>query len=229
MFRQRITPNEAQKKEMIENVLENNLNYVYNSEILPKEKLKVTYLREPPIVIEEEPAPKDKNQMILLSPPPENQQQHYLSPNSLPPEFRVSPLKTPQNHLESFSFQKHKERQPTLAEILAKSKKIQKKSDNLVEVDFHNDDEDKGNNQRNKQNGQRLHSPQPNNGQRKLSPQPNNLQRRVSPIPKRDTKEEQMEKLKNDLKAITAEKAMKERKERAAHEEMKRKAVIIIL
>lgn len=220
MFRQRIKPDETQKKEIMNNVLENNINYIYNTEILPKEKLKVTYLQDAPrIIIEDEPhqvlSESESHDTVVISSDGENQR--LLSPTMVQ-EFSISPKGT-ENDFRSYMYQKHKERQPTLAEILAKSKKIQKKTDNLVEVDFHHPEDDIETFERRKgENGQRIIMPQ------------TVTQRRVSPIPKpRDTtKEDQLAKLKNDLKALTQEKHQKIKKERDAEEEMRRKAVTFL-
>lgn len=203
IFHQRITPNDVQKQEILNINLQNNINHVYNTEVLPQQNYKVTILeRQPTLVLSED---------------------DHVSPKSndsgnVVPEAQRSPLKAPENHLKVYEYKaKPKEHQLTLKELLARTSKIKKKSENLVEVNHNEWLEEKNGEQQGAQ--YKIHELKPpEQNKRRTSPSP-------EPKPKKLTDEETRERLRQELQAKAAEE--RKQKQRQA-EEIKRKAVILM-
>ncbi len=249
IFKKRISPDEGQKEQILKDVYQNNLNHIYNTEVLPQleasmPKVKVTNIEDfmeiKPGQIELEIDPefyqdfRSKPKVTLLEGAPnviedivyddsvtdeiedvdfENMEQFenmsaspnpQRSPNRSP---HVGDWGAPRNNLDLFAFDKGKQRQPTLVELLQSNKKIQKKNNG--------GDDDLFNKMRDKYVESNLKAPRADGQRRSPSPQPQK--------PQGPTKEEMLEKLKQEMK----QKGIEEKaKAKAKEDEIRRKMIV---
>ena len=201
VFQQRIAPDIDQKREIIHNALENNVNYITNYQTYPDHKMKATLLENiGPIIVTESPELVDQ---ISYSP---TESVHSYQDDPIEPvlDYNISPLKPPQNHLEDFTYKKKTPtRQLTLAELLQRTGKIKKRTEIKAEK-----------------------KPKDDEKMDEEPPQPKPEYKVVELKPKEPTKEEQLAKLKDELKTKSI---MAKQREKEIADEIRRKAVSSVL